>query len=224
MQIPSARHHQHSLPLSNLFHLFVFTYLEAETWQDPSWSYVCIHDWESSSYCSFASWTGLINTPLQNLYVFYGKMRSVFSRKLGDLHCDNIKTMLSLLFLHYVPLLVADVEYLFPFSVRWIFMSLITTVFSWKYMQYCWLAQAGRERLCSTTDHGFCSKTLQDIYARILFSEKVSCNLPLVWQIWADPRLSLFFSYQMWYVSNLCLKICCNWRQVWQTVHELQLS
>jgi hypothetical protein len=35
-----------------------------------------------------------------------------------------------------------------------------------------------------------------------------------VWHSWADPWLSLFFSYQMWYALDLCLKICCDSRQV----------
>jgi hypothetical protein len=68
--------------------------------------------------------------------------------------------------------------------------------------------------LCSTMDRGFHSETLEGIYVRILFSEKVSCNLPLVWHSWADPWLSLFFSYQLWYMLNMCLKVCCDWRQV----------
>jgi hypothetical protein len=60
-------------------------------------------------------------------------------------------------------------------------MSLITTVISLGTIcSSVDLAQAGRERMCSTMDHGFHSKTLEDIYVRILFSEKVFCNLPLV--------------------------------------------
>jgi hypothetical protein len=90
-------------------------------------------------------------------------------------------TMLFLLFLHYVPLLLAKIEYLILFSVKLIFMSLITTVLSLGTIcSIVDLVQAGRQRMCSAMVHGFHSKTLEDIYARILFSEKVSCNLPLV--------------------------------------------
>lgn len=102
-----------------------------------SFMVLCLQSWlwECSSYCSLASWIGFVNTPLLISYGFCGEMRC-----LGGPHCDNIKTMLSLLFLHYIPLLVAKIEYMIPFSVKWMFMSLITTVISLgTIMQYCWL-------------------------------------------------------------------------------------